>query len=95
MKHAFFTLTMVWLLINQISAQPFFGKYTLLIDHWKFRLETENEDNLLKKTDYSNWRDVTLPHDWSVEGPYSPDKAYFRQQVAEKHWLIFCLLPNL
>lgn len=75
MKHAFFTLTMVWLLINQISAQPFFGKYTLLIDHWKFRLETENEDNLLKKTDYSNWRDVTLPHDWSVEGPYSPDKA--------------------
>ncbi len=40
-----------------------FGNSELIHD-WQFRLESE-----------SNWRPVTVPHDWSVEYPASPDNA--------------------
>lgn len=45
---------------------------------WKFSLSTENrpvENAQLSKYDDSNWRDVRLPHDWSIEAEYSQDQT--------------------
>ena len=77
MKHVFFMLLGVWWFSGQALSQPYFGKSSLFVEDWKFRLETGDERtvNPLQKNDYSGWRSVTLPHDWSIEGPYSPDKA--------------------
>jgi beta-galactosidase/beta-glucuronidase len=55
-------------------ANPGFGQPQLFVNDWKFKLASGNE-NLLDTNTYKDWRAVTLPHDWSVEGPYSPDKA--------------------
>ena len=45
------------------TAQVSFGKAMLLNDGWQFQRGD------------TTWRNVTLPHDWSVELPMSPDKA--------------------
>ena len=42
-----------------------------LEDNWKFHLG-EAEDAWYKGYDDSHWRSVILPHDWSVEQPFSP-----------------------
>ncbi len=43
-----------------------------LKDNWKFNLgDTENSQKL--NFDDSGWRDVCVPHDWAVEGDFSPD----------------------
>ncbi len=36
---------------------------------WKFTLG-EHQDAQVPEFDDSRWRDVDLPHDWSIEGPY-------------------------
>lgn len=54
-------------------ANPGFGRSQLFVNNWKFKLASDNE-NLLDSTTI-HWRKVTLPHDWSVEGPYSPNNA--------------------
>lgn len=36
---------------------------------WKFT-RNDDEKSWEKRYDDSNWRDVTLPHDWSVEEPF-------------------------
>jgi len=58
-----------------------FGEAELLNDGWRF-LRTDSAWNIaespdMKHSDYddSQWRRVTLPHDWSVELPMSPDKG--------------------
>ncbi|WP_455584045.1 sugar-binding domain-containing protein [Bacteroides sp.] len=75
MKHVSFVLVVLCLSVGQVCSQPFFGQSNLLVDDWKFCLETANGGKLSENAEYSEWRTVTLPHDWSVEGPYSPDKA--------------------
>ena len=45
-------------------AQPGFGEATLFNEGWQFRLDEE-----------SNWRQVSLPHDWSVD--YAPSDTLF------------------
>ena len=45
-------------------AQPGFGDATLFNEGWQFRLDGE-----------SNWRQVSLPHDWSVD--YAPSDTLF------------------
>lgn len=52
------------LLPQSFFAQPGFGKATLFNDGWQFKLETEPE-----------WRQVTLPHDWSVD--YTPSDTLY------------------
>ncbi len=52
---------------------------TLLLDDWKFSRDfqdttIESTKLLLEKGfDDSAWRSVSVPHDWAVEGPFSPD----------------------
>lgn len=47
-------------------------KYLLQNKNWKFCLGDE-EDAWRMDFDDSGWRDVELPHDWSVEYPFSRD----------------------
>jgi len=67
--------------IGQTHAQVSFGHAEKLNDGWRFmRVDTAwniRETPDMRKPDYddSRWRRVTLPHDWGVELPMSPDKG--------------------
>ena len=56
------------------SAQVSFGDAEKFNDNWKF-LKGDHPAAANPEFDDSNWRNLHLPHDWSVEGPYSPDLA--------------------
>lgn len=67
--------------IMQAQAQVSFGKAERLNDGWLF-LRADSAWNIfetpdMKNADYDDrrWRRVTLPHDWGVELPMSPDKG--------------------
>ena len=67
--------------IMQTQAQVSFGKAERLNDGWLF-LRADSAWNIfetpdMKNADYDDrrWRRVTLPHDWGVELPMSPDKG--------------------
>lgn len=56
------------------DAQVSFGDLLKFNDGWLFRLQ---DDSTAVGTDYndSEWRKLSLPHDWSVEGQLSPSLA--------------------
>ncbi|MBR1414420.1 MAG: glycoside hydrolase family 2 [Prevotella sp.] len=65
----------------QAEAQVSFGRAEKLNDDWRF-LRVDSAWNIfetpdMKNADYDDarWRHVTLPHDWGVELPMSPDKG--------------------
>ena len=76
-----FILTLFAFLLGKASAQVSFGQAQLLNDDWRFLLVdsawnvSESPDMKNPDFDDSRWRRVTLPHDWSVEQPMSPDKG--------------------
>jgi len=75
MKRLLFLVAATFLfIIPSVLAKPQFGKAELFNDNWRFKLaDVKNgADNNL---DDSNWRLLDLPHDWSIEGVYSPDRA--------------------
>lgn len=55
-------------------AQVSFGTSQKFNDGWLFRLEDEKDSYKPEYAD-STWRRLSLPHDWSIEGTYSPDLA--------------------
>ncbi|MCR4604068.1 MAG: DUF4982 domain-containing protein [Prevotella sp.] len=65
----------------QAEAQVSFGEAQLLDNGWRFLLvdSARNvvESNTMKDAafDDSRWRRITLPHDWGVELPMSPDEG--------------------
>ena len=73
-------LPCLWLTL-QAAAQVSFGHAEKFNDGWRFlRQDTAwniRESPDMKNADYddSRWRRVTLPHDWGVELPMSPDKG--------------------
>ncbi|KAA5546752.1 sugar-binding domain-containing protein [Adhaeribacter rhizoryzae] len=75
MKFKFlFFLTLLFLGISsELLAQQ--GRQQLLFnDYWKFHkgdLTGGEKENL----DDANWRKLDLPHDWSIEGPFSKEWA--------------------
>ena len=58
---------------NQASAQMGFGHSTPCNDGWRFAL-TDDSLAITPSYDDSSWRDVQLPHDWSIEG--TPDRKW-------------------
>lgn len=70
-------------------ANPRFGKRVSFKDHWRFQPgDVRNGQN----TDFndSQWRQLNLPHDWSIEGEFS-EKApagYRRRSIARWSWLV-------
>ena len=55
-------------------AQVSFGIPEKCNDGWLFQLGDE-EDSYRPEYADSTWRHLSLPHDWSIEGTYSPDLA--------------------
>ncbi len=55
-------------------AKPQFGNAQLFNNDWKFNLSDVKESANPTFND-ARWKAVTLPHDWSVKGVLSPDKA--------------------
>lgn len=49
----------------------FAGEVLNFCKDWKFRLGDAGKDASTCYYDDSNWRNLTLPHDWSIEGNYS------------------------
>src|SRR5574344_972957 len=60
--------------ITTLSGQVSFGESQLFNDNWTFQKGDVPEASQ-PTFDDSRWRRVQLPHDWSVEGPSSPDLA--------------------
>ena len=75
------TLTLFAFLLGKATAQVSFGQAQLLNDDWRFLLVdsawnvSESPDMKNPDFDDSRWRRVSLPHDWSIEQPMSPDKG--------------------
>ncbi|NEW80892.1 MAG: glycoside hydrolase family 2 protein [Mariniphaga sp.] len=63
-----------FLMGSALQAKPQFGKAVLFNEGWRFNL-SDLKDGAQTGLDDSKWRQLNLPHDWSVEGVYSPDKA--------------------
>ena len=73
MKHPIIAFIVIGVLsctaLAAYTAQP--GRSSVLIDSaWKFTKEPQT-DAQMPEFDDGAWRSVDLPHDWSIEGPYS------------------------
>ena len=69
--------TLSALLLSQTplaTAQVSFGDAHKWNDGWLFELSDAEGGQTPELTD-STWRKLSLPHDWSIEGTYSPDLA--------------------
>ena len=82
MKQIHFSLLLLLMSVcTPASAQVSFGKAEKLNEGWRFlRIDSmlnvrETPDMREPGYDDSRWRRVTLPHDWGVEQPMSPDKG--------------------
>jgi len=73
MKKLFITILIGFYTIS-LSAQVSFGDAEKINVNWKFQ-KGDNPAAANPIFDDSNWRNLHLPHDWSVEGPYSPHLA--------------------
>lgn len=62
------------LLAPQLMAQVSFGDALDFNMDWRF-FKGDPAGAAEGGFDDSGWRELNLPHDWSVEGPYSPDLA--------------------
>jgi len=75
MKQKIFVVFMtLFFSITAIDAKPQFGIGMLFNEDWKFIL-SDVKDGAKPDLNDSKWRPLNLPHDWSVEQTYSPDKA--------------------
>lgn len=59
---------------SDASAQVSFGNPEKFNDGWLFQLG-DDENSFKPEYADSTWRRLSLPHDWSIEGIYSPDLA--------------------
>lgn len=66
MRKLLYTLIVLLCCTNSMYANRFIIP---LNNGWKF-LKEDNPEYALFNTDDTSWRSVTLPHDWSIEGPY-------------------------
>lgn len=72
MKHLLFSIAA--LAAFPVLGQVSFGEASLFNDAWLFSL---GDDSLALRPNYDDtkWRNLDLPHDWSVEGRLSPTLA--------------------
>ncbi len=72
-----FLMTAMIFLSTDLTAQVSFGKPESINSGWQFNLGDQPGPKGAQTIafDASEWRTVNLPHDFSVEGWYSPDNA--------------------
>ena len=73
-RRATLILASVLTLMPTAEAQVSFGDASRFNDGWLFSLSDEKDADKTAYAD-STWRPLNLPHDWSIEGTYSPDLA--------------------
>ena len=64
----------IMLAATTTQAKPQFGQAELFNKNWKFQLADVKEASV-PTFDDSMWQTLNLPHDWTVKGTYSPDRA--------------------
>lgn len=64
----------LFIAVNFAKANSLFGKALLFDENWRFKL-SDVKDGAQSNLDDSKWKLLNLPHDWTIEGVYSPDKA--------------------
>ncbi|WP_088654712.1 sugar-binding domain-containing protein [Geofilum rhodophaeum] len=74
MRKSLLLLAFLATALFQTQAKPGFGEASLLNNDWKF-YKGDPAEAAAPDFDDSRWRALHLPHDWSVEGPYSPHWA--------------------
>lgn len=75
MRRINIVLSLIFILsADLLSGQVSFGKAIKINDGWEFK-NRDYEDEFKGKANIKEWRIIDLPHDWSVEGPYSPNLA--------------------
>lgn len=67
-------ITTLLFINSHAFSQLNFGESRKINDNWKFR-KGDIKEAAQAGFDDSKWRTLDLPHDWSVEGPYSPTFA--------------------
>ena len=70
MKQKLLTLLLSFLAFQSTNAQVGFGQSQIFNGEWLFSL-TDNADYKKPKYNDSAWRQLNLPHDWSIEGEAS------------------------
>lgn len=71
MKKNIFIIVFAFLLLSKINANhPIYRQQFLMNYNWKFiQSDIEGADKV--NFDDSKWRNLNLPHDWSIEGKFS------------------------
>jgi len=77
-------------LYHSLSAQSSLRKRLSFNEGWLFNKTTDSAASQIQYED-SDWRKLSLPHDWAIEGPFKPeynprtgglpifDKAWYRK----------------
>ncbi len=63
---------MIILIILSACSEQNYRSRSEFNENWKFHLG-DSTDAQVTNFDDSEWRDITLPHDWSIEGEFSAD----------------------
>jgi beta-galactosidase len=59
---------------GSIEAQEIHRQRLLMDSHWRFQLGDQKDAEKISYDD-SRWRELNLPHDWSIEGEYDKDAS--------------------
>lgn len=72
MKLFFASITLAFLILISCSTKENVRSRIDFTEDWKFQL---GDNELANRTDFddSAWRNLNLPHDWSIEGEFSKD----------------------
>jgi beta-galactosidase/beta-glucuronidase len=73
-KRFLLAASILCMLCGAVRAQVSFGRPVKINDGWKFIL-ADVAGGETKGADLRGWKDVDLPHDWSVRGQLSPTLA--------------------
>ncbi len=71
---SFLILISILSVIPSAQAQPGFGSANKINNGWQFALDSENSSALIPPAG-AQWRQVDLPHDWSVNQKLDPKNA--------------------
>jgi beta-galactosidase len=74
MKKYYLSLVLAFLCPILLQAQDDATGYELFNEGWKFH-KGDEPDAAQEKFNSTAWRNVQLPHDWSIEGPFSTEWA--------------------
>ena len=72
MKSRFYIIALLSILMSCKTGKPQTRERNSFNDDWLFQ---KPEDSLASNIDYddSSWRQLSLPHDWAIEGPFAPE----------------------